>query len=194
MNFIRLFYDPPSESKPLLFFYIRKAATDIRMKCPTFHTLFFFYKCMIWVSEVHSILEFSAWQTTHAIYIYPTKWHRIVHKQANSDTLYFFGRKTPTYKATSTWITNTLAEEQQKIQYCANRPRQLESRKKQSTDNNKPVIMLRLSFSQPNQTSPSKKQQLKTRSRKGRSLLPQELPASWIPILRIRQWCPPQQR
>ncbi len=102
---------------------------------------------MIWVFEVHLMLEFSVWQNK--------KNDRIVHKQANSDKLYIFGRKTTTYKATSTWITNTLTEEQQKIQCCANRPRQLESRKKQSTDNNKPVIMPPLSFSQPNQTSTS---------------------------------------
>ncbi len=95
---------------------------------------------MIWVFEVHLMLEFSVWQNK--------KNDRIVHKQANSDKLY---RKTTTYKATSTWIT----EEKQKIQCCANRPRQLESRKKQSTDNNKPVIMPPLSFSQPNQTSTS---------------------------------------
>ncbi len=143
------------------------------MRCPTLHTVLFFFvffqlnKCMIWVFEVHFMLEFSVW-TPYSHHLY-NKMTQNVHKQANLDTLYIFGRKTTTYKATSTWITNTLTEEQQKIQYCANRPRQLESRKKQSTDNNKPVIMPPLSFSQPNQTSTSKKQQLKTHSRKGRS-------------------------
>lgn len=105
-----------------------------------------------------------------------------MHKYINSDVPYAFGRKMA-YKATSAWITNTLTVEQQKIQYCANRPRQLESRKKQSADNNKPVIIPPLSFSQPNQTSTSKNSSQKHIHAKSAvqdypGLLPQELPTS----------------
>ncbi len=88
------------------------------------HPCFFMKKsCMtlgIW--SALNVGQFSVWQNK--------KNDRIVPQASKfGQTLHLWQENNKPYKATSTWITNTLTEEQQKIQCCANRPQAIRVQK-----------------------------------------------------------------